>query len=170
MPTPPPPSSSGSSGGSTAWRWRSSATRWGAEDVAQEAFVKAWRHAGAYDSRRGSVVTWLLAITRNQAIDAVRLRRPVAIDPEVILALPVEDTGRDPSDAAVVADDTARLRAAMVDLPSEQRRALVLAVFHGQTAREVAEQESIPLGTAKTRIRSAVLRLRAALVSEGRSE
>src|SRR5919201_4857810 len=58
-----------------------------AEDIAQEAFVRAWRHAGAYDPRRGTVATWLLAITRNLAIDSIRVRRPVAVDPDAILAL-----------------------------------------------------------------------------------
>ena len=52
-----------------------------AEDIAQEAFVRAWKHAGAYDARRGSVVGWLLTITRNLSIDAVRVRRPIAFDP-----------------------------------------------------------------------------------------
>jgi RNA polymerase sigma-70 factor (ECF subfamily) len=63
-----------------------------------------------------------------------------------------------------------RLRGALTELPPEQRRALLLAAFHGQTAREVSESEGIPLGTAKTRIRTAMLRLRAALVSEGQAE
>src|SRR5713101_47292 len=56
-----------------------------AEDIAQEAFVRAWRHAGAFDPRRGSVVGWLLAITRNLAIDSVRVRRPAAFDPIALL-------------------------------------------------------------------------------------
>ena len=58
-----------------------------AEDIAQEAFVRAWRYAQAYDTRRGSVTTWLLAITRNLAIDNLRMRRPQLADPERILAL-----------------------------------------------------------------------------------
>jgi len=58
-----------------------------AEDVAQEAMAKAWRHAQAYDPRRGSVATWLLTITRNLAIDALRLRRAQPTDPEVLVAL-----------------------------------------------------------------------------------
>jgi RNA polymerase sigma factor (sigma-70 family) len=56
-----------------------------AEDIAQEAFVRAWKHAGAYDPRRGSVVGWLLTITRNLAIDAVRVKVPVAVDPAALL-------------------------------------------------------------------------------------
>src|SRR5436853_595095 len=56
-----------------------------AQDVAQEAFVRVWRHAGIFDERRGSVTSWLLTITRNLAIDAMRVRRPIAIDPDTIL-------------------------------------------------------------------------------------
>src|SRR4029079_3310312 len=58
-----------------------------AEDIAQEAFVRAWKHASAFDARRGSVVGWLLTITRNLAIDAVRVRRPIAFDPYDLLEL-----------------------------------------------------------------------------------
>jgi DNA-directed RNA polymerase specialized sigma24 family protein len=69
----------------------------------------------------------------------------------------------DPGELAVGADEARLLRAAIRDLPEGPRRALVLAVFGGRTAQEVSEVEGIPLGTAKTRIRAAVLRLRAAL-------
>ena len=141
-----------------------------AEDVAQEAFLRVWRHGNAYDPRRGGVATWVLTITRNLAIDAMRVRRPIAIDPEALLTLPLPAGGANPLDAAVAADDAGRLRHAVADLPAEQRRAIVLAGLLGFSAREVAEREGIPLGTAKTRIRSAMLRLRAALVSEQRAE
>jgi RNA polymerase sigma factor (sigma-70 family) len=137
-----------------------------AEDIAQEAFVRAWRHAGAYDARRGSVVSWLLTITRNLSIDAVRVRRPVAFDPVALLDLDQGSTERRPDDLAVLQDDTDRLRVALAGLPPEQCRAVVLAGLLGYTAREVGEIEDIPLGTAKTRIRTALIRLRAALVNE----
>ena len=137
-----------------------------AEDIAQEAFVRAWRHAGAYDARRGSVVSWLLTITRNLSIDAVRVRRPVAFDPVALLDLDRVSGERRPEDLALLQDDTDRLRAALADLPPEQSRAVVLAGLLGYTAREVGEIEDIPLGTAKTRIRTALIRLRAALVNE----
>jgi RNA polymerase sigma-70 factor (ECF subfamily) len=137
-----------------------------AADVAQEAFVRAWRHAGAYDSRRGTVATWLLTITRNLAIDAVRVRRPVVVDPDSILALNLSAGGPLPDELAALRDDADRLSAALAQLPIEQRRALVMAGLLGHTAREVSEAEDIPLGTAKTRIRTALLRLRSALTEE----
>jgi RNA polymerase sigma-70 factor (ECF subfamily) len=137
-----------------------------AEDIAQEAFVRAWKHSSAYDPRRGSVVGWLLTITRNLAIDAVRVRRPVVIDPASLLGYDAASTDRSPGDHAELSEDSDRLRAALAQLPEEQSRAVVLAGLLGYTAREVGEIEDIPLGTAKTRIRTALLRLRAALVSE----
>ena len=141
-----------------------------AEDVAQEAFVRAWRHAAAYDPRRGSVVGWLLTITRNLAIDAVRVRRPTILDPSVLVGLDRAGTDRSPEDLAQLGDDTAQLRAALGRLPPEQHRAIVLAGLFGYTAREVGEIEGIPLGTAKTRIRTALGRLRAALVDQEEAE
>ena len=137
-----------------------------AEDIAQEAFVRAWKHAGAYDPRRGSVVGWLLTITRNLAIDAVRVRRPVAFDPMALLGLETPSGDRDLAELAELSDDTMRLRAALAKLPEEQRRAIALAGLLGYTARGVGEIEGIPLGTAKTRIRTALIRLRAVLVEE----
>ena len=134
-----------------------------AEEVAQDAFVRAWRYAGAYDARRGSVLTWLLAITRNVAIDARRFRRLEPVDPDVLLMLPDPDSEADPEEHALSAGVSAPLREALAALPEEQRRALVLAAVFGCTASEISDSEGIPLGTAKTRIRSAMLKLGAAL-------
>src|SRR4051812_25525875 len=136
-----------------------------AEDVAQEAFVRAWRHGVNYDARRGSVPTWLLTITRNLAIDAVRVRRPQPVDPDDIFRLgwEAEGPGASPSAAAESNDEQRRLRAAIGGLPLEQRRALVLAAIGGRTAKEISEYEGIPLGTAKTRIRSGMIKLRSSL-------
>jgi RNA polymerase sigma factor (sigma-70 family) len=138
-----------------------------AEDVAQEAFVRAWRRASGYDARRGRVLTWLLAITRNVAIDVLRLKRAQPIDPETLAAkLQLEHPGNVTGEQAQIADREL-LRRALADLPEEQRRALVLAGFLGRTAREIAELESVPLGTAKTRIRTAMIRLRETLEVTG---
>ncbi len=138
-----------------------------AEDVAQEAMAKAWRHAQAYDPRRGSVATWLLTITRNLAIDALRLRRAQPTDPEALVAFEVPSSEGDPVEVAISNDDAGRIRAAVGRLPMDQRRALVLAVYHGRTAKEISATEAIPLGTAKTRIRSGLFKLRAMLVEQG---
>jgi RNA polymerase sigma factor (sigma-70 family) len=131
-----------------------------AEEVAQEAFLRVWRHAAVYDSRRGRVSTWLLTIVRNLAIDALRLRREQPIDPHLLMAsLTVRDTDRPDTGF----EDSEVLRAALRDLPIEQSTPIVLAVFYGLTAKEIAERENIPLGTAKTRIRRGLAKLRAAL-------
>ena len=136
-----------------------------AEDVAQEAFVRAWRHAGAYDARRGSVAGWLLRITRNLAIDALRLRRADVIDPAQLATLDLVSTTRSVEDLAVTSDETARVRVALSELPTEQSRAVLLAAFYGRTAEEISRSEAIPLGTAKTRIRLGLRKVRAHLES-----
>ncbi|HTT91486.1 MAG TPA: sigma-70 family RNA polymerase sigma factor [Acidimicrobiales bacterium] len=132
-----------------------------AQDIAQEAFLRAWRHAQVFDRRRASVGTWMLTITRNLAVDALRLRRPVVTDPtDVMWANLVSGTVR-PDENAESKDTRARMAAALASLPPEQSRALVLAAVYGYTAAEVSKAESVPLGTAKTRIRRGLLKLRA---------
>jgi DNA-directed RNA polymerase specialized sigma24 family protein len=113
-----------------------------AEDVAQDTFIRAWRYAGTYDARRGQVATWLLTIARNAALDRVRLRSATPMDPSLVAA----ELDR--------------------ELPADQRRALVLAMYAGRTAREISELDGVPLGTVKTRIRSAMTKLRATLGAE----
>jgi RNA polymerase sigma factor (sigma-70 family) len=131
-----------------------------AEDVSQEAFVRAWRYAASYDARRGSVLTWLLTIARNVAVDRLRLRQPEPLDPDVLAAkLQLEGAAPTRDEYASVADRE-ELRDALAILPGEQRRALLLAAYFGRTAAEIAELEAIPLGTAKTRIRTAMQRVR----------
>jgi RNA polymerase sigma factor (sigma-70 family) len=128
-----------------------------AEEVAQDAFMRAWRHAAAYDPRRARVVTWLLTITRNLAVDAIRLRRDRPVDPERLLAAFREEMNEPEYDGAEW------LRAGLRELPTDHARPVVLAVAYGWTAKEIAELEGIPLGTAKTRIRRGLARLRQAL-------
>ena len=139
-----------------------------AEDVAQEAFLRAWRHAPAYDARKGTVATWLLTITRNLAIDAVRMRRSQPVDPQVLAALDVAAAGPDASPAAAAETklEVGRVRVALAGLNEGQRRALLLAAVCGRTAKEISETEGIPLGTAKTRIRDGMQKLRAAFLPE----
>jgi len=137
-----------------------------AEDVAQEAFVRAWRHAAVYDARRASVATWLLTITRNLAIDAVRVERVRPADPVDFIDLTVVDPGAGPADLATRTTEVERVMSALLQLPVDQRRAVVLASVHGRTALEISEIERIPLGTAKTRLRTGLQKLRGDLVPE----
>jgi RNA polymerase sigma factor (sigma-70 family) len=130
-----------------------------AEDVAQDTFVRAWRHATTYDARRGRVPTWLLTIARNAALDRARSRPITPVDPDVVTA---ELDRAAPNDGLDVADRD-YLRSAIAELPDDQRRALVLAMYAGRTAREIAELEGVPLGTVKTRVRAAMGKLRTAL-------
>ena len=130
-----------------------------ADDVAQEAFVRAWRFAGGYDARRGGVLTWLLTIARNAAIDTVRLRRDQPYDPDVLLAVLTTGEASDDRQIEQIAD-TDQVRTALRRLPREQAAAVVLASIYGFSAREIAERERVPLGTAKTRIRLGLARLR----------
>jgi RNA polymerase sigma factor (sigma-70 family) len=133
-----------------------------AEDAAQEAFLRAWRHAEAYDPRRGAVAAWLLAIARNVAIDHGRLRRAEPVDPRVLL-MDAVDPAASPEERRIAGEDADRLRAALATLPEEQRRALLLAAFFGRTAREIGALDGTPVGTVKTRIRTGLLRLHAML-------
>jgi RNA polymerase sigma factor (sigma-70 family) len=135
--------------------------RQAAEDAAQETFVRAWRHAGAYDPRRGGVSTWLLTIARNVSVDMLRMRRHEPVDPEALLMQ--VNAGMSDSDEAARTDEVLELRRALSQLPRHQTRALVLAAFYGRTGREISEIEGVPLGTVKTRIRTAMMKLRVAL-------
>jgi RNA polymerase sigma-70 factor (ECF subfamily) len=129
-----------------------------AEEVAQEAFVKAWRHASSYDVRRGRVTTWLLTITRNTAIDAVRYRRETPMDPDILTSVLLSS---DPSpDTADRWTTTEEIRDALAALPPNQSRPVVLMTFYGLTASEIAERDGLPVGTVKTRVRRGLGALR----------
>lgn len=144
------------------------ADRSAAEEVAQEALIRAWRNAGAFDPRRGRVDTWLLTITRNLAVDRVRMRRPEPLDPARIEAweAPLLQSGGEQDTRAEIS----ALRGALAELPLPQRRALLLAAFCGFTASEISEIEGTPLGTTKTRIRTALRRLAQRRAAESAGE
>lgn len=134
-----------------------------AAEVAQDAFVRAWKHAEAFDPRRGSVLTWLLAITRNLAIDHRRAEARRPAEPVDWLALTPRSPAPGPDDTAVQNTDVQRVLDALAELPTAHRRSVVLATIGGRTAREISETEGIPLGTAKTRVRDGLIKLRAHL-------
>lgn len=137
-----------------------------AEDVAQQTFERAWRHAGAFDEVRGSVRTWLLTICRRLAIDTLRLRRAVPTDPEQLSQWLAPSSLDGPECLAVRTDEVKRAMAILAELTVVQQRAVLLATMGGHTAVEIAEIESVPVGTAKTRLRTGLLKLRAELAAE----
>jgi RNA polymerase sigma-70 factor (ECF subfamily) len=144
-----------------------------ADDIAQQTFERAWRHAGAFDGRRASVRTWLLTICRRLAIDSLRLRRAAPLDPEELASMLPPSGGVQPEDRAIDLTELGRVRRAVGSLPDEQRRAVLLSVLGGHTAQEIATSEQVPLGTVKSRLRLGLRRLRAELVEDegaGREE
>ena len=135
-----------------------------AEDIVQEVFAQAWRQAARYSPTRGVVAAWLLTLARSRAIDRLRARR----------ARP--DAGFDNRDASHIVDSgppldwqllsseqAARVRTALDELPVLQRVAIELAYFEGLTHVEIADRLEEPLGTVKTRIRLALMKLREVL-------
>jgi len=131
-----------------------------AQDLVQDTFVKLLRSADRYDRSRGKLETWVLLMARSLAIDAIR-RRVLEVRTLEHVDHPLEaDQGPGPDDQVVILDLTERARRAMSSLPPEQRAALELAYLGGKTSAEISDLEGIPVGTAKTRIRAALLRLR----------
>ena len=137
-----------------------------AQDLVQDTFVKVWRTADRYDATRGKLETWILLVARSLAVDALRRRVLEARSLEAVGTPSERDPAAGPEELAETGDMVERARRAMARLPGEQRAALELAYFGGKTSSEVAELEGIPLGTAKTRIRTALLRLREAMAQE----
>jgi len=135
-----------------------------AEDVTQEVFLRLWRRPEAYDPARGRLLSWLMSVTRNRAIDELRrrVRRDLSEepgDPQVWL-MRTEAPHEDPLIAAHLAELRAVVRRAMADLPPPQRDVIELAYFGGLTQTEIAERTGTPLGTVKTRVRLAMQKLR----------
>lgn len=136
-----------------------------AEDVLQDAFWQAWNSASQFNSQRGGARPWLFLIARSRAIDLLRRRR---VSKELDATVqPV--VGSVPGGALERTESEQQVCAALERIPEEQRAAIRLAFFCGLTHDQVAAAQGIPLGTAKTRIRLGMLRLRE-LLSEGSLE
>ena len=130
-----------------------------AEDVVQEVFLATWRNASRFDELRGSPASWMFALTRNKAIDLLR-RETTSRSRSVEADLSIRPALDDVESEAWLSYRRDQARQAMSALSDEQRRAVELAFFGGLTHAEVAEVLEIPLGTAKSRIRTGLLRLR----------
>jgi RNA polymerase sigma-70 factor (ECF subfamily) len=134
-----------------------------AEEVTQESYLECWRHAARFDSAKGSAISWLLTIVHRKAVDRVRSaesagRRDAAYGQRE-RSVPHDET----AEAAAASIEATRVRAALADLTAKQREAVELAFLGGYTHTEVASMLDLPIGTAKTRIRDGLIRLRDAL-------
>lgn len=131
-----------------------------AEDVLQEVFMQIWRNPAGFEATRGSLGGWLAVVSRNRSIDALRRRRPSDSVDDVVLA-----SKCNLADEAERNSMMEKARGVIYQLPVEQRKTLEMAFFDGLTHSEIAEMTGDPLGTVKTRIRSALLSLRKALTA-----
>jgi RNA polymerase sigma-70 factor (ECF subfamily) len=123
--------------------------------VLQDVFLGIWRKPETFVATRGSLGGWLAVVARNRAIDTLRRKRPSEQIEEIYLASPF-----DLADEAERNTLMQRARAIILHLPLDQRKTLEMAYFDGLTHSEIAEITGDPLGTVKTRIRSALLSLR----------
>jgi len=131
-----------------------------AEEVTQEAFLEIWRTASRYDVARGSAVSWLLTIAHRKAVDRVRSAE-AASRRESTYHLQNQTVDVDTTaEAATASLEARRVRTALGALTEIQREAIELAYFGGYTHTEVATLLDLPVGTAKTRIRDGLIRLR----------
>lgn len=137
-----------------------------AEEVTQELFLHVWQYPQLYDAACGPFGPWLLRSARNRAIDVLRRRtRERQLSWRLEMTTHVSDQN-DPDDTALQNEEEARVRQALAELDSGLRQVIELAYFGGLTQREIAERLGVPLGTVKTRVRTALQRLAAALAGD----
>ncbi len=136
-----------------------------ADDVVEEVFWQAWRQAGRFEAGRASGGTWLLTIARSRALDRLRSLRRSREDAGLDALLEsasdalIQDAA-DPLDATILAERARVVRDSLAALPAEQRSTLEMAYLEGLSQSEIAERTREPLGTVKTRMRLAMIKLR----------
>ncbi len=130
-----------------------------AEELTQDVFLTAWRKAARFDAGRGRLSTWLMTIAHNLAVD--HLRRETGVNrPTLVLVDQVPEVAGAGEEEPLMERDAA-IRA-LESLSRAERTLLARAYFGGLTAREIAEADGIPLGTVKTRLRTALIKVRRA--------
>lgn len=130
------------------------------EEVTQEIYLEVWRHAGKYDPDRGSPLGWLMTLAHRRAVDRVRSSQAATVRDESYEARTREVHFDTTAEAATAQLEAHRVRQALDRISEVQREAVSLAYLDGYTHREVAARLDLPLGTAKTRIRDGLIRLR----------
>ncbi|WP_374971288.1 ECF RNA polymerase sigma factor SigK [Terrabacter sp. BE26] len=130
------------------------------EEVTQEVFLEIWRHSARFDPGKGGAMAWMLTIAHRKAVDRVRAAEAARARDEGYGASNQDVTHDSTAEAAVERLDAERVHRALETLTPVQRQALELAYLSGYTHTEVASMLDLPLGTAKTRIRDGLIRLR----------
>ncbi len=146
--------------GSLVWSLarRLSPNRADAEDAVQEVFVDVWKSAGRFDPSQGSEKVFVAMIARRRLID--RLRRNAA-RPQFAPEESLEDAGfASPGTGGEISSEAERAAQAVAQLGQEQQRVIGLAVLHGLSHSEIAQQTGLPLGTVKTQMRRGILKVR----------
>lgn len=131
-----------------------------AEDLAQDAMVSVWRRAGSFDPAKAKASTWIFVIARNAWIDMLR-REKVELAYRAVVDEPEESSDEAPDEAAVRLQTEEQIAVALQALSEEQRQVVRLSFFEDRPHSEIAERLSLPLGTVKSRLRLALIKLRA---------
>jgi RNA polymerase sigma-70 factor (ECF subfamily) len=137
-----------------------------AEEVVQDVFTQVWREAGRYRDERASVAGWIVMLTRTRAIDRLRARRARPDGDqgaEASPGQPLPSADRDPEAVAISRQQADAIRRTLETLPDNQRALIEMAYYRGLTHTEIAAETGVPLGTVKTRIRTAMETLRGVL-------
>ncbi|MGY5807043.1 sigma-70 family RNA polymerase sigma factor [Rhizobium sp. LEGMi198b] len=129
-----------------------------AEEILQEVYVKIWQRAERFSASEGPAIPWLTTIARNQSIDAIRARKPVA--DEIDTAYDLADTEPGPEEQAIVKGEGRRIDRCMEELEADRARAVRSAYVDGLSYQELAEQYAVPLNTMRTWLRRSLIRLR----------
>lgn len=131
-----------------------------AEEVTLDVYMQAWRDARRFDSSRGGVGGWLVMIARSRALDHIRSHESRQKRETPAIGYDIQSNVPSPEDLSAMSQDRRAVSAAMAALSAEQREVIELAYFRGMSHTEMAEHLSLPLGTVKTRVRLAMIRLR----------
>ena len=144
-----------------------------AEDLLQDAFLAIWRHAATYSPQSGAARSWLISILHHRTIDYLRrVRRRSIIQETPLEELELNESVAHPDawDAAWQSVKCSHVRAALMQIPTEQRLVIELAYFQGWSHSEIADGTQIPLGTIKARMRLGLLHLKQVLIQMGIDE
>lgn len=131
-----------------------------AEDLAQDAMVSVWRRAASFDAAKAKASTWIFVIARNAWIDRLR-REKTELAYRSVTIVTEESDAEAPDDAAMRGETEEQMLAAMATLSAEQQQVVRLSFFEDRPHSEIAERLSLPLGTVKSRLRLALIKLRA---------